>query len=89
MNLRTPITEEAKSRDLTAEGPFFHPIQIKLPCPEKSKKMLEALKEWIEADEKLTDDEMKRNREVLQSIDDNRLSDRKLFDKLLSESIVQ
>ncbi len=58
-----------------------------LPDPDKSDRALNLIAKWMKEDESLSDEEILRHRAVLRAIDDDRPSERKLFEKILEEWI--
>lgn len=58
-------------------------LRTSLPSNDNTAKAVAMLEQWGREDEVLTTDEYNANAEVLRQIDNDRLSDRKLFEKIL------
>ena len=73
--LRTIASKEGKPVELYAA----QLLETNLSAAEKRALAREMLKSWIREDEALTDEESAENEKILRAIDEDRLSDRKLF----------
>jgi hypothetical protein len=91
MNLTLPtelgdrLASEAKKRGATVECFAAELLERALPMSDKARSAINLLREWGQQDEHLTDAEVAQHRAVLHAIDEDRPSDRKLFESVLSE----
>ena len=81
----TSPNSEPERRGTTIEEVAAEMKERGFTLPEKTIAAIAMLRQWRVEDEQATDEEIEQHREVLRSIDENRLSDRKLFEKVLAE----
>jgi hypothetical protein len=81
------LSLEAQRRGATVDRLAAELLDRALPVSDKARAAIDLLREWGRQDEIMTEAEGERHRAVLQAIDDDRLSDRRLFDAVLTEQL--
>ena len=56
-----------------------------LPTPDRTLAMIATLQRWAVEAETQSDEDSEENEQILRNLDEDRSSDRKLFEKILSE----
>ena len=78
----TRLVLEAQKRGSTVDHLVAHFIEKALSVSEKTLAVVTLLQEWAIEDDKLSEEQIDRHRAVLQAFDDDRPSDRKLYNFL-------
>jgi hypothetical protein len=78
--LQAEATRRGKREDETA----VQLLEEKLPLADKTKAAVEWLLNWADEVDRMSDEEAAENEAILVAIDEDRLSDRKLFTKILA-----
>ena len=84
--IATSFGSEVEHRGTTIEEVTAELKERGITVPEETIATIAMLRQWAVEDEQATDEEIEANRAVLRSIDENRLSERKLFEKFLAEN---
>lgn len=80
------LRQEAQRQGLPADAVTLKLLDEHLPRPERSAVLVAMLQQWQAEDEAMSDEEAAANAEVLRAIDEDRLSDRKLFTEVLKDA---
>jgi hypothetical protein len=83
-DLEFRLKSEAARRGEPTDRVAVHLLDEHLPRAKQRDEAVDILKQWAEEATTMSDEEMASNAAVLRTIDDDRLSDRRLFDAVLS-----
>ena len=79
------LQQEAKRQGLSPDVVTLKLLEQHLPSADRRAALIALLHQWKTEDEALTEEECAANAEVLRSIDEDRLSERKLFARFLQD----
>lgn len=85
-DLESRLKKAASQKGKPADQYAVQLLDEYLPGTEKNLSAVQMLLAWAKEDESLTDAESAENEQILRAIDQNRLSDRKLFGHLIEEA---
>ena len=83
--LEDRLKREAERQGLPADAVTLKILNEHLPPADRRAAAIAMLQQWRKEDEAMTDEEAAANREILRAIDEDRLSDRKLFREVLGD----
>lgn len=81
--LEDRLRHEAQRQGLTPDAVTLKLLEEHLPAVAAGEDFAATLQRWQAEDEAMTEEESAANADVLRAIDENRLSDRKLFTDIL------
>jgi hypothetical protein len=76
---------EAQRQGLPPDAVTLKLLDQHLPAADRRAALIAMLQQWKAEDGAMTDEESTENSEVLRAIDEDRLSDRKLFTEILKD----
>lgn len=82
--LERRLCEESQRQGLSPDAVTLKLLDKHLPAADR-RALLSLLHEWNAEDQTMTADECAANADVLRAVDDDRLSDRKLFAEILKD----
>lgn len=91
LELEERLRQEADRQGQTSDALALKILDQQLPpadprtVEERRAAVIAMLEQWAEEDESLTDEELASNADLLRAIDEDRLSDRKLFEGILKD----
>jgi hypothetical protein len=80
------LHQESTRQGLSPDAVAVKLLEEHLPPAACAPDFLALLRQWQAEDQAMTDEESAANEEVLRAIDEDRLSDRKLFTEILKEN---
>jgi hypothetical protein len=83
--LEERLHQEAERQGLSADAVTLKLLDAHLPPANRASSLVAMFKQWQAEDEAMTKQECDANAEVLRAIDEDRLSDRKLFLEILKD----
>lgn len=83
--LETRLRQEAERQGLLPDTLTLKLLDEHLPGADRRAALIAMLHQWKAEDDEMTDEEIAENSEVLRAIDEDRLSDRKLFAAILKD----
>jgi hypothetical protein len=84
-DLEHRLRQEADRQGLSADAVTLKLLAEHLPPTDRQNARIAMLKQWQAEDEAMTPENAAANAEVLRAINEDRLSDRKLFTEILEE----
>lgn len=84
--LEARLHNEARRQGLSPDKLTINLLDQHLPAPDRRAALIGLLQEWKSEDDAMTDAEAGANADVLRAIDQDRLSDRKLFTEYVKEN---
>jgi hypothetical protein len=85
-DLESRLRQEAQRQGLPPDAVTLKLPDDHLPAVDRRAALIALLKEWRTEDEAMTPEESASNAEVLRALDEDRLSDRKLFTQILKDN---
>lgn len=79
------LRQEAQRQGLSPDAVTLKLLDQHLPSGDRRAALLTLLEQWNQEDEMLTAEEIAANAEALRAIDEDRLSNRKLFTDILKD----
>src|SRR5262249_15452230 len=84
-DLEARLQQEGQRRRLAPDVTAVQLLHERLVRPEKTNAGVALLQQWEQEDATLTEEEIAANAELLRAVDEDRLSDRKLFTDVLKD----
>jgi hypothetical protein len=84
--LEARLKQEAARRGMAADACALHLLEQSLPAEDRRSAGVAMLERWALEAENLSEEEAAENAAVLRAIDEDRLSDRKLFTDILRDA---
>jgi len=84
-DLERRLHEEAQRQGLSPDAVTLKLLDLHLPAPDRRAILISMLQQWQTEDEAMTAQEAAANAALLRAVDEDRLSDRKLFTDILKD----
>jgi hypothetical protein len=82
--LQTRLRQEAQRQGVSPDADTLKLLDRHLPAADRRAGLISMLQQWAKEDAAMTPEEAAANAEVLRAIDEDRLSDRKLFTEVVN-----